>query len=127
VTSCRRLVDQCGDLLRWTAQCTVAPDAPATQRTVISPQVGGRQRLRRRHAIVEVRSPRRRSRPDGEALFNEMALASSAVRRAVGNTSLVAGTTIRLAGLALDSGGVYYVRRTDIGSLPDGYLTTSKS
>ena len=60
-----------------------------------------------------------------KALFNEMALSLICGEgEAVGNTSLVAGTTIRLSGLGTRFSGVYYVRRAEHRIAPKtGYLT----
>jgi len=60
-----------------------------------------------------------------KALFNEMALGLvCGDGEAVGNTSLKAGTTMRLGGLGARFSGVYYIRRAEHRITPKiGYVT----
>jgi len=60
-----------------------------------------------------------------KALFNDMALGLiCGDGEAVGNTSVAAGTTIRLAGLGTRFSGVYYIRRAEHRIAPNtGYVT----
>ena len=60
-----------------------------------------------------------------KALFNDMALGLiCGDGEAVGNTSVAAGTTIRLAGLGTRFSGIYYVRRAEHRIAPKiGYVT----
>ena len=60
-----------------------------------------------------------------KALFNDMALGLiCGDGETVGNTSVAAGTTIRLAGLGTRFSGIYYVRRAEHRITPKiGYIT----